>query len=391
MIKISVISYNKITPAAVLSAVFGQLGKTIGRGTDNGLVLADPKNIVSQTQALIKSDGVNHIAINLSYASPMWLNGVEMIADHEYALQVGDEMTIGLYQLRAEAIGAALIQTTYTTHTSHIVPASPLQPKSAELHLAATISAFAPVASAPELDSNVDSTMLIQAFLNGAGISAAMLSSSPTAAATQSLKLTPELMETLGKLLATFVQGTIDLNALRTLVRREAHVDVTQVVVRNNNPLKFFPDAETVLTQMLRKKMPGFMGPSEAMLDAYEDLRAHQVGVVAVMRASMHNLLKRFNPALMQKGITKIGLLDSLFPANHKAKLWDAYTALFCKIEQQSHDDFQMLFGKTFLHTYEKEVDKLKNKAHKNALMEDKMRDGVTNDKVIAETIQRHA
>ena len=83
--------------------------------------------------------------------------------------------------------------------------------------------------------------------------------------------LTPELMELVGKLLATSLQGTIDQLALRSLVKQEVQADVTMVVVRNNNPLKFFPDSPTVLTQMLRKKMPGFMEPLEAVDDACHD------------------------------------------------------------------------------------------------------------------------
>jgi predicted component of type VI protein secretion system len=94
-------------------------------------------------------------------------------------------------------------------------------------------------------------------------------------------------MELLGKLLAASLQGTIDLLSLRSLVKQEVHSDVTTVLVRNNNPLKFFADSQTVLTQMLRKKMPGFMEPLEALEDAHGDLQAHQRGMTAGARACM--------------------------------------------------------------------------------------------------------
>jgi FHA domain-containing protein len=68
--------------------------------------------------------------------------------------------------------------------------------------------------------------------------------------------LTTELMETLGKLVATSVEGTMGLISQRALVKREVNADVTMVVLRKNNPLKFFPDSQTVLTQMLRKRCP---------------------------------------------------------------------------------------------------------------------------------------
>ncbi|UUZ48060.1 hypothetical protein LP420_34585 [Massilia sp. B-10] len=88
-------------------------------------------------------------------------------------------------------------------------------------------------------------------------------------------------MELLGKMMNNCIQGTIDLLALRSLVKQEVKADVTVVVLRNNNPMKFFPDSQTVLTQMLRKKMPGFMEPLEAIDDANRDLQGHQKGVVA--------------------------------------------------------------------------------------------------------------
>lgn len=202
-----------------------------------------------------------------------------------------------------------------------------------------------------EPNTPTDHHVLIQALMDGAGLPFETLSSG----------LTPELMEIVGKLLATAVQGTIDLNATRALVKREAHADVTKVVVRNNNPLKFFADSQTVLIQMLRKKMPGFMGAVEAMQDAYEDLQAHQVGVVSGMRATMNDLLQRLNPEMLEKRLKNGGLLESLFPATRKAKLWDAYTARFQKIvTESSQDDFQVLFGKPFLQAYERKIEKRK-------------------------------
>lgn len=199
----------------------------------------------------------------------------------------------------------------------------------------------------------VDHQALLQAFLNGVNL--------PVAALPQGL--TPEVMEMLGKLLAISVQGTIGLNALRALVKREVNADMTMVVVRNNNPLKFFQDGDTVLTQMFRKKMPGFMGPVESMQDAYEDLHAHQLGVVAGVRAAMSDLLRRFNPERVEKRVKAASFMDKMFPANRKAKLWETHVELFKRVNVEAQDDFQMIFGPAFLQAYEKEVDRFKNKA----------------------------
>lgn len=190
---------------------------------------------------------------------------------------------------------------------------------------------------------------LKQAFLRGAGISADAISA----------ELTPELMELLGKLMAKSLQGAIDLLALRSLVKQEAKADVTMVLVRNNNPLKFFPDSQTVLTQMLRKKMPGFMEPLESVDDAWHDLRGHQMGVVAGTRASMQAMMTRLEPAQLAAALPPAGLLDKLAPSRRAASLWDQYVRQYGAIAGEAQDQFKTLFGAAFLAAYEHEVERI--------------------------------
>ena len=188
---------------------------------------------------------------------------------------------------------------------------------------------------------------LKQALLRGAGIPVDTLGAD----------LTPELMELLGKLLASSLQGTIDLLAQRALVRQEARADVTVVVVRNNNPLKFFPDSATVLTQMLRKKMPGFMEPLEALDDAQRDLSGHIKGVVAGARASMHSMMRRLSPAGLENQVPDAAGVDKLMPARRKAALWQLYKEEFKVCVGDGKDPFQGVLGPDFIAAYEKEVD----------------------------------
>jgi FHA domain-containing protein len=316
MITITVISYDNEIPASAVSATFGNEGKTLGRSKDNYLVLEDPKNHVPLTQALVKSDGMRHTIVNLSYANPVLVNGGEIGTNRECNLNAGDEIQIGLYLLRAESDDHGCESTNNTDlPADSLVETAPVK-RDSILSSDRTATGKASVANSarwaspagqrqtthwPSRTSRVSDAdlpetsashqALIQAFLNGAGI--------PDLTLFQGL--TPEFMEMIGKLLAVSVQGSMDLSALRAMVRREANADVTMVVVRNNNPLKFLPDSQTVLMQMLRKKMPGFMSPSEAMEDTYEDLHAHQLGMVAGMRAAMDDLLERLNPEVLEK------------------------------------------------------------------------------------------
>ncbi|MFC0133077.1 type VI secretion system-associated FHA domain protein TagH [Massilia eurypsychrophila] len=209
-----------------------------------------------------------------------------------------------------------------------------------------------PAAPVSGLESS-EARALKQAFLRGAGISADAISA----------ELTPELMELLGKLMAKSLQGAIDLLALRSLVKQEAKADVTMVLVRNNNPLKFFPDSPTVLTQMLRKKMPGFMEPLESLDDAWHDLRGHQMGVVAGTRASMQAVMDRLDPARLAAALPAPGLIDKLAPSRRTAALWRQYEREYGAIAGEAQDQFKTLFGAAFLAAYEQEVERTDDQA----------------------------
>jgi len=59
--------------------------------------------------------------------------------------------------------------------------------------------------------------------------------------------LTPELMELIGELLREAVRGTVDLLRARATVKHELRAEVTTIVSKNNNPLKFSPNGEVAL------------------------------------------------------------------------------------------------------------------------------------------------
>ena len=310
MIRLAVATYEQTAPAVPMAALFGPERRTIGRADDNHFVLPDARNEVARAQAAVWSDNERHMIASLSDATPVRVNGVELANGADTPIKIGDQVAFGPYVLQVEA------------------------------------------AADP---ANAAQEALKQAFLKGAGIPPDAISSD----------LTPELMELIGKLLATSLQGSIDLLALRSLVKQEVKADVTMVVMRNNNPLKFFPDAQTVLTQMLRKKMPGFMEPLEAVECAYSDLRGHQMGIVAGTRASMDTMMWRLRPARFAEECKAAGALDKLMPARRSAAMWDLFRQKHAKLEAEAKDPFKSVFGSAFLVAYEDEVERFHSKAQK--------------------------
>ena len=208
-----------------------------------------------------------------------------------------------------------------------------------------------PVPSQGGVASNqVDTGHLLRALLKGAGI--------PEAA--QSTTLTPETMEAIGGLLREAVQGTLDLLRARGLMKSEMRAAVTMIMPADNNPLKFSPSVETALGHLLAPHVRGFMPPRRAMKAAYDDLRAHQLGFLAGMRAALDEVLARFAPEELGKRLADPTVLDSLLPMNRKAQQWDLFVEHYGRIVVEAREDFNAAFGKAFLRAYEAQVKKLR-------------------------------
>jgi type VI secretion system FHA domain protein len=192
---------------------------------------------------------------------------------------------------------------------------------------------------------------LLKAFLQGAGIPG-----------TPSVKsLTPEMMEAVGKLLREAVQGTLDLLRARGLTKSEMRADVTMIMAQDNNPLKFSPTVEAALTHLLAPQVHGFIPPLRAMKDAYDDLRAHQLGFLAGMRAALEEVLARFGPKELDKRLSAQSMLDDLLPMNRKATLWDLFIERHAALTAEAREDFNAAFGKAFRRAYEAQVKQLRD------------------------------
>jgi FHA domain-containing protein len=212
---------------------------------------------------------------------------------------------------------------------------------------AGSAAASSPVPRARGHDS-ADVQALWRAFEHGAGIGRL-----PDEA------LTPELMDIVGRLLRTSVEGTLRLMAARTATKQELRAQVTVIQSHDNNPLKFTPDPQAALEQLLRPPVRGFMPGTVAVEDAMDDLLGHAVGTMAGMRAALQGVLARFTPAQLEAALSEPSMLDKLLPMNRHAKLWELYLAHHARVQGDAEDRFDSLFGAAFVKAYEEQLDEL--------------------------------
>ena len=110
------------------------------------------------------------------------------------------------------------------------------------------------------------------------------------------------------------------------------------------------------MVHLLAPHVQGFLPPLRAMKDAYDDLRAHELAVLAGMRATLDEVLARFSPEELKKRLADPGVLDSLLSANRKAKQWDLFVERYEAVAEEARENFHAAFGKAFRRAYEAQV-----------------------------------
>ena len=204
-----------------------------------------------------------------------------------------------------------------------------------------------PVAAAPPGDAGGDA--VLAALLDGLGLPQLATARAPE-----------ELAREVGRMLRAAVGGTIDVLMARTLTKRESRIDMTMIAPRANNPLKFFPDADSALTQMLGARLPGYLAPLDALAGAFDDLQAHELAVIAGMRAALAAVAQRFDPARIEQKLAAPGRLERLMPAKRKARLWERLVEAHAELARDADEDLQRLFGEKFSKAYEEQVERLR-------------------------------
>lgn len=191
---------------------------------------------------------------------------------------------------------------------------------------------------------------VMQAFLEGAGLAQQGI---PDADAEEFLRQS-------GAIVRAAVEGVMTLLVARATAKKELRAeDRTMVASRDNNPLKLMSDPREAMAFLFdpKERSGGFLNPVQAVGDAFEDLRAHEVALIAGMRAALLGAIQRFDPKALEAELEKktggLGL-------NRKAKLWELFAAYQEKLARDAGDDFNKVFGREFMGTYMAQVKRLR-------------------------------
>lgn len=187
-------------------------------------------------------------------------------------------------------------------------------------------------------------------FLEGSGIDPAELPGADPAA----------VMHAAGQMFREMVSGLRETLMSRTAFKSEFRIERTMIRQAENNPLKFSISAEEALLALLRPPSRGYLSPVEAVRQGVDDVKAHQLAVVAGLQVALSALLHEFNPErLKQRMEQQRSVVSNLLPGAKNAKAWEVYEQFYKEVAAEAEQGFDGLFGRAFRRAYEEQLKKL--------------------------------
>jgi type VI secretion system FHA domain protein len=207
----------------------------------------------------------------------------------------------------------------------------------------------APAAPPSPAQQSAADALLLDALLRGLGMTG-MKVERPAA----------EFVELVGAMLRAATTGTMGVLLARTLTKRESRMAVTMIASQANNPLKFFPDPTSALFQMLGKPGKGYMPPVAAFEGAFDDMKAHEMALLAGMRGALEGMQAHFDPAEIERTMALPSVMDKMLQANRKAKLWDRHVESYRQLVQDADEEYQRRFSEQFARAYEEQIARMR-------------------------------
>jgi type VI secretion system protein len=162
-----------------------------------------------------------------------------------------------------------------------------------------------------------------------------------------------------GRLMRELTLGLTATMQARARFKSELRLGVTTIRAAENNPYKFSVGVDEALERLLLRPGPAYLPALIAARGAFADIQAHEMAMIAGLRAALRALLARFEPAELERRLGAAKGLDKLLPMARKASYWDLFTETFDQVAADAADDFMQLFGDAFTRAYEDQVMRL--------------------------------
>ncbi len=195
----------------------------------------------------------------------------------------------------------------------------------------------------------------VEALCRGAGIDPAALPADAHAS----------LLTLAGQMMREVVLDLMEALRSRGDQKNRFHIGQTTIQPNQNNPLKFSASVEEALRKLLDSHSTRYLGPVEALREAFTDLKNHQIAIDAGMNAALNDLLGRVDPAELQERFDRGLKRNPLLGGVNKSKYWELYTEFYPLLNQRDARGWPAVFSEEFTRAYAARVDELENSKKK--------------------------
>ncbi|HEY0198075.1 MAG TPA: type VI secretion system-associated FHA domain protein TagH [Rhodanobacter sp.] len=154
------------------------------------------------------------------------------------------------------------------------------------------------------------------------------------------------------------VEGMMDVLRARAEIKNTFRLPVTIIQRSENNPLKFAATPDEAMQKIMAAPNAAFLSGTAAFDDAFDDIRCHQMAMLAGVRAAFESLLAHFNPDRFEHEADG-GAKRSAFGG--KGRYWEKYRENFEGLMKNPDECFRRLFGDEFARAYEEQLSRLKS------------------------------
>lgn len=181
-----------------------------------------------------------------------------------------------------------------------------------------------------------------------------------SAAGIEGLDPSSDLARTFGDILRVVVGGLMDVLRARERMKDELRMRGTTFQPAHNNPLKFSANVDDAFHNLLVKRNPAYLAPTEAFEDALHDIRDHQAAILAATRLAFETMLAQFDPDRLQEEFDRLMKKGSILGVPAKLRYWDLYRDKYGDMVKDADTSYRKLFGEEFAKAYEEQLARLK-------------------------------
>jgi type VI secretion system protein len=165
-----------------------------------------------------------------------------------------------------------------------------------------------------------------------------------------------EVVAIAGRLIRASAEGLQAVLRGQGAVKSRFKLPQATLQLEGNNPLNFSPTTQDALERFFYEAPQGYLGPVEAIEDAFREVKAHEQAMLKAMQGALRELLNRLEPGMLEERFERSAKNLGLSSSAAKAQFWDMYREAYRAIAGFSDEHLANMPGARLADAYEREL-----------------------------------